>query len=148
VHKVHDTHEAHNLTKVQKVKVKMSITPIRYYQYFQQAKLQKYESTQEVVDSLFRYEALLIYRMSVVRTNDNYWFLCNSLDDVFGNHQLYKKILHTGKMLDATYLLRIVNEFESALYNEYGSKVDRKSTHIVRDTISMIKVWKTALSKL
>jgi len=126
----------------------MKVVPVSYNKFFTAVKSAKFESTKQVVDSIFQYERLVNYRMRVTKGNDNYWFLSNLLELTLKSHGFYNKIAHSSKSLDAQYLLNIMDEFEAALKSEYYSWDKMKQIHCVRDTIKCINVWIEALNKL
>jgi hypothetical protein len=121
--------------------------PVKYYEFFQQSKLQNFESTTQIVDSIMRYESLVNYRMRI-SANDNYWFLANLLDDTLQLYDFFYIRRIQGKRLGAQYLISILSEFKTAINKEYPTRKDVNRVIIVRDTLKLIDIWLEALTKM
>ena len=120
---------------------------IKYKEYFLQAKVQKYESTRHVVDSLLRYDRLLNYRFYVTKGNNvHYWFLLNQLDMILRELNFYKYLSNNGRELAASYLYKVLSDFRRSITIEYPAKSAKP--WIVKDTLQVIKVWMKALSNI
>lgn len=124
----------------------MAIKVIGYNKYFQQSKLQKYESTRDVVDSLLQYERLVNYRFYINKNNPHYWFLSNTLDDVFSDERFYKKLFQQGRNLSSDYLIKLITEIKMRVLTEYNEQVEQ--IRVVRDTIKLLNRWICALNKI
>lgn len=124
----------------------MSIKVIGYNKYFQQSKLQKYESTRDVVDSLLQYDRLVNYRFYINKNNPHYWFLVNTLDALFSEARFHKKLIHDGRYLPSDYLVKLLTEFRMHVLTEYNEQVEH--IRVIRDTIKLVNRWICALNKI
>jgi hypothetical protein len=130
------------------------ITPIGYFEFFHAAKSAKYESTKQVVDSFFQYSRLLNYRLSVSRSNDDYWNIVNELDNTMKQYKLLKTVIADGRSVNAWYLATILLDFKTRLdilYRDYGYSSQWKCGHkpiIARDSFSLITIWLNALTNI
>jgi len=123
----------------------MKVSPVRYFEFFQQVKVQKFESTRQVIDSIFRYEKLVNYRMTLQKDGGDYWFFANLVDDTLSKHSIYRRILFFGKDIEAKYLLLVLDDLETAITDNYIKQVVKPLPIVVRDTLVTIKIWQKAL---
>lgn len=119
--------------------------PIRYLDYFKQARDARYVSTRQVVDSLLRYEQLINYRMNTQKSNANYYDIANTLDDVFKVHNFYRSLVHNGKDMATGNLITLLNDFS---YRVNELQQGRDAAHVFRDTLYLTKIWLNALKRM
>ena len=117
---------------------------IKYYAYFEEARDLKYDTVQDVTNSIIRYNKLVNYRLFVTKGNNNYLFICNALDATIFTTDFCKKLM-SHIPISADCLIRKLDQFESIIRAKYSTKALIRSTGIIKDTLQLIRLWKVNL---
>jgi hypothetical protein len=114
--------------------------PVAYFEYFQQLRLTKFESTQQVVDSITMYDRLVNYRLHTTRSNEYYFLVC-TYDELCKQHD-YPVVPEALQL--------VLRDFETELLARYPSlgKTKLNVPICVRDTYVALRLWSNALDRL
>lgn len=118
--------------------------PIGYFKFFKVEMNTKFHNTKRIIESMLNYKYLLVRRYSASKqSNDDYWFLLNTFDEITSEYHFDKLIAEQDKLTEvviADKLDMIISKLQNMLEVNVN-KQERHSVNIFRDSDKLFTRW-------